>query len=202
MIGKILLFLSLMGISYFAYDKISNLEYEQPDGILISDQPQQILLLEEQKQRFVVKDWQLEKVAGWAMRARVLGKKTYFLDDISSIAPVDVAFGWGPMSDNRLLKKLDIGQGGRFFYVSWDDQNNPPAPKDQIMHFSANMHLIPANKDVEKKLKNLRRGELAEINGFLVNLINSDGASWLTSTKRTDTGAGSCEIIYVTNVVS
>ena len=70
-----------------------------------------------------------------------------------------------------------------------------PLTKSEITKSSANTHIIPANEDVEYTLKKIRKGNLIHLEGFLVNIDKGD-YYWRTSTKRTDTGNGACEIVY------
>ena len=65
-------------------------------------------------------------------------------------------------------------------------------------------HIIPASDDVRWKLKMLRAGDHIRLRGYLVDVdgIRSDGATfyWHSSTTRTDTGDGACEVIYTTGI--
>jgi hypothetical protein len=65
---------------------------------------------------------------------------------------------------------------------------------------SANMHLIPATKAIEKKLKNLRPGNVVALKGYLVDVQGEGGFSWKSSLTREDTGNGACELIWVEEV--
>lgn len=66
---------------------------------------------------------------------------------------------------------------------------------------SANMHLIPGNPNIDLRLRRLKPGHLVQIKGFLVNVTGPNGFLWRTSTLRTDTGNGACEIVWVTDLV-
>jgi hypothetical protein len=61
----------------------------------------------------------------------------------------------------------------------------------------AQMHVIPADKDVESRLKKLRPGQIVTAHGYLVDVRGPDGFAWNTSLSRTDTGDGACEIFWV-----
>jgi len=54
----------------------------------------------------------------------------------SDLIPEDLALGWGPMSDNRVLRKIDISQSNRFYY--WRAPADSPIGKDSIITHSAN----------------------------------------------------------------
>ena len=115
------------------------------------------------------------------------------------MSPLDIAVGWGPMSDSAVLADLDIWQSGRFYFWQYDDE--PPIPTQDIESHSANWHLVPANSDVWRKLRGLRVGDVVKLDGMLVNLENPEVGTMTTSLTRDDTGAGACEIIYVEKAI-
>ena len=98
-------------------------------------------------------------------------------------------------SDQAVIDQLDISQSGRWY--RWKYEGSPPVPEQQIIGSSSNMHMIPASKSVERSLKNLRKGEIIRVNGYLVDVDHPSGWYWRTSMSRTDTGDGACEIVYV-----
>ena len=50
---------------------------------------------------------------------------------------------------------------------------------------------------VDDQLDDIRVGSLVRIKGQLVAVMGSDGWRWTSSMKRSDTGNGACEIIWV-----
>ena len=146
---------------------------------------------------FSREDYNITPVADFDIEARVLGRKNYRVDAGAKLSPVDLALGWGPMSDETVLDQIDISQSGRFYRWRTDVL---PIPRQEIEHNSANMHLIPANDAVEDQLKRLRKGQVVRIQGHLVNVDREDGWYWYTSQTRTDTGGGSCELVFVERV--
>jgi len=134
-------------------------------------------------------------VASFQMEARVIRSKSYCCAAPDRLAPIDVAFGWGRMSDETVLARLDISQSGRFYF--WRYEGSPPIPHREIEVSSANMHLIPATKAIEKRLKNLRPGQIVTLRGYLVEVAGYDGFVWRSSLTREDTGNGACELIWV-----
>lgn len=69
--------------------------------------------------------YELEALANFDIEARVLSKENYYADRESELVPVDLALGWGAMSDSSVLEKLSISQSGRFYFYRW--KNEPPA---------------------------------------------------------------------------
>jgi hypothetical protein len=136
----------------------------------------------------------IRPLADFRIEARVLSRKRYRFDRAASICPVDLALGWGPMSDDDVLSHLRISQSGRWFH--WRDKTLP-IPRQEIERHAANMHLIPANRKVDRAIKSARPGDVVRFEGHLVKVHGEDGWSWVSSLTRTDVGAGACEIVLV-----
>ena len=149
-------------------------------------------------QNYTMGSYNLEPLANFDIEARVLSKESYSIGREAELSPLDLALGWGAMSDSSVLAKLSISQGGRFYYYRWE--NEPPIPPEQITSQSANMHLIPANSGVEKKMHDVRVGQVVHLVGQLVEARASDGWHWRSSLTREDTGAGACELFRVESI--
>ena len=162
-----------------------------PPGVLVQDDPAQAAC---DPQTWEVNGYKLSALASFAMKARVLSTERYHFDRESDLVPQDVAFGWGQMSDSRILAQLDISQSGRFYF--WSCQEFPISRRNIETH-SANMHLIPADRGVRSAILSLRRGQLVSLEGFLVRADAPDGWRWISSLTREDTGDGACELVYV-----
>ena len=59
------------------------------------------------------------------------------------------------------------------------------------------MHTIPATRQIERRLANLRPGQVVALAGYLVEVHAADGWQWRSSLTREDTGAGACELVWV-----
>ncbi len=136
----------------------------------------------------------IEPLQDFEIRARILSVEGYRFDPVADLAPVDLALGWGRMSDSSVLESIDISQGQRFYH--WRTQV-PPIPLQEIAEHSANMHIIPASPAVEQRLRRLRPGQVVNLRGWLVEVRGDDGGVWRSSLTRQDQGAGACEIIVV-----
>ena len=79
----------------------------------------------------------------------------------------------------------------------WKVKQPPPIPLKEIETHSANMHLIPATTEVESLMKKARKGHVIALQGSLIEVEDSDGWRWRSSLSRGDTGARSCELIWV-----
>ena len=138
----------------------------------------------------------LKPLAEFQAQARVLGAKHYSDDREAALVPVDLALGWKRMADDKVLEKIEIRQDGRFYF--WKT-NAFPIPRAQIETQSTNMHLIPADEIIEESLKAVQPGETVIFSGYLVEARAQDNWHWRSSLTRTDTGAGACELVYVTS---
>ncbi len=147
----------------------------------------------------MVGKYAVRPVARFQVEARVLSTERYRFDRGAALSPIDLALGWGPMSNQAVLDQIDISQGGRFY--RWRVKSYP-IPRQQIIEHSANMHMIPANDEVRKDLLAVRVGEIVHIEGYLVIATSEDGSIWKTSLTRKDSGDGACELVWVENVFS
>jgi len=142
--------------------------------------------------------WTLTPRASYDVTARILSREDYRFDAMADLVPEDLALGWGPMSDNRILASFDISQGARFY--TWRLRGELPIPREDVIEHSANTHVIPSDSVIRRELARLRVGQVVRLTGTLVDGVRDDGASIRTSLTRTDTGAGACEIMLVEHV--
>jgi hypothetical protein len=85
---------------------------------------------------------------------------------------------------------------GRFFYWKPKDYATFPIAAETLIAQGAQMHLIPATKDIDRRIRKLRPGQIVTIGGYLVDVRGPGGFVWNTSLTRTDTGGGACEIVW------
>ena len=148
--------------------------------------------------RFTVDGIPAQALAEYALSARVLAARRYRLGHTAALAPLDLALGWGRMSDPAVIARLDIAQRHRWYL--WSYSGAPPLPVREIETSSANVHLIPADDAVAARLANLRTGDAVTLRGYLLGLERADGWRWRSSLTREDTGDGACELLYVQQV--
>lgn len=139
-------------------------------------------------------------LARFEAQAVVLSRERYYFDRGAKLSPIDLALGWGPMAEAATINALRISQDHRWYQYRWSGE--PPIAPETIIRSSANMHLIPANDQVRVELLAVRRHELVEIAGYLVEVRSADGSHWRSSTSREDSGGGSCEVVWVERVAS
>ena len=199
---KLVFMASLFG--YLAYSALTGNSpvavFSGGSGYVVYSTPVSIKTAPKQSMTFMgefeFKGYTLKPLAEFDIIARVLSRKYYSSDKEADLCPVDLALGWGPMSQDSVIRKIDISQQGRWYF--WETSSFP-VPRREIETNSANMHIIPANKQVEEKLKHIKNGHIIKITGFLVE-CRQDHWKWRSSTSRNDTGNGACEIIYAEDI--
>lgn len=139
-------------------------------------------------------DYTIKPLANFSITARVLSRADYRWDRGAQLVPVDLALGWGRMSDSAVLEKVGISQSGRFYFWRVDAF---PIPEREIIESSANMHLIPADRTIERAIERTRAGDVVSFDGYLVEADGADGFKWISSLTRSDSGAGACELVWV-----
>lgn len=187
-----LAFLAIVGFGAWQY--WSDRPVKVAPGVTVSAEPRQN---DAGSAEFVHKGYTIAPLQTFDIEARVLGVKSYRTGREADLSPVDLALGWGRMSDSAVLEQVDISQGNRFYF--WHVKEFP-IPREEIERSSANMHMIPADSGIERRLDQVREGQRVRIQGWLVEARGHDGWRWRSSLSRNDTGAGACEVIYVRDI--
>ncbi|MBT3217942.1 MAG: hypothetical protein HN348_02545 [Proteobacteria bacterium] len=143
-----------------------------------------------------VGDYRLSAVASFDIEAIVLHTQRYWFDDIADLVPIDLALGWGPMSEGEVLNELRVYQGDRFYYWKRSSLLRPA----EIGQHSTNLHAIPADSTIKKQLFAIDVGDIVQLTGVLINAYKPGGWTMKTSVSRTDTLGGACEVMWVESV--
>ena len=193
---KKVLYISLILVTLMLWRDWNSREIIHEPGILVPEQPRQ--QDPGSAETIVIGEYRLTPRAVFDLRARVLSRENYRWGSESDLSPMDLALGWGVMSDQQVLDRITISQGTRWYFTRYEY----PAPiaDNLIITNSSNMHMVPANAWVLKKLKQIRHGDIVDLKGFLVDVVTDAGFSWTTSLRRDDTGNGACEIFYVEHI--
>ncbi len=141
-----------------------------------------------------IKEYELTRLAGFHIQGRVLSVQRYH-DTQSALAPFDLVLGWGPMSDTKVLSDLTFSQRSREYSFRWNAK--PLLAAEEAVKQSANLHLIPANREIAALFGQLKPGYLVDFRGGLVE-ARKGSFLWRSSLVRDDTGPGSGELFYVT----
>ncbi|MEP6608159.1 MAG: hypothetical protein ABJA83_05715 [Burkholderiaceae bacterium] len=185
--------LTVASVAYFVHDRAGHRRVAHSGTV--ADSPIQANTREAALERA---GYVIEPVATYTVRARVLSIERYHFGREADLSPVDFALGWGPMSDSEVLDRLTITQSNRWYQYRW--QGAPPIDPALIISSSANTHLVPANDSIKSRLLNVHPGAVVTLSGYLVNIKHPDGWNWSSSLRRDDTGGGSCELMWVTDV--
>ena len=148
---------------------------------------------------FKVNGFEVRALATYSATARVLSTERYRYGDEAGLSPMDLALGWGRMADPKVIDRLTITQGGR--YYTWRYQRAPPIPRQEIVESSANTHIIPASAAVARTIARAGRGDIISLKGYLVQVSKPDGWHWRSSLTRGDAGSHACELMFVQSAV-
>jgi hypothetical protein len=162
---------------------------------LAPDAPVQRLLQPNEVPAWTAQGDKITPLARYDITARILSREPYWFDSFAKVCPVDLALGWGRMSNPEVYDALGVTQAQRWYFYRWSGE--PPIPPDEIIRESANNHILPANPAVSGLIADFREGDVVHLTGYLVKVDDPHGLSWTTSLSRTDTGPGACEIMWV-----
>jgi hypothetical protein len=146
-------------------------------------------------------DWTVTPRAAYIVSGVVLSRENYSYGWNADLSPCDVALAWGALCKDRLYKKVRWSQSGRWYW--WEIKDDFGRDNAFIVRHSSNNHIVPATRNLARAARSLRRGDLAELSGVLVDLDGRKGeleAHWHTSLSRSDEGDGSCEVLYLTRL--
>ncbi len=170
---------------------------ERPAGALCPDIPLQNP--PSRKTPWLHDDFMITALADYEISAVVLSRENYSSGKESDLSPVDLALGWGRMSDSFIYEKLDISQGHRWY--KWKPDGVMPIPRREIEQSSANTHILPATDEVRDALDDVHKGSVVHMSGYLIKATMDDGWHWSSSTTRNDTGDGACEVFWVESLI-
>jgi len=192
-----LLIAGALVLGVLLYSSLESETTRYPPGILAPEEPYQAAA--DRSVLWEFKRCKIKPLASVRVRARVLSAERYWFDSGASLAPVDFALGWGPMSDQRIIDQLSVWQGQRWYH--WRPKGKAlPISGTQISRYSANMHMIPSSDSVRKQLLKVHPGQVVQISGDLVEVEGEGGWKWRSSLSRTDTGNGACELVWVREI--
>ena len=85
----------------------------------------------------------------------------------AKFSPIDYAVSWGFVYEARDARKISVNQYDR--YLNWKI-DKLPVPANQAMQMVSNMHIIPANPKIAQQIKQVKRGDLVQLKGELVEV--------------------------------
>ena len=114
---KIIYLLLAIAVLWFVF--LRNGAVRLGPGVLAPDPPKQVNTVSPRS--FSFKDYTITPLARFHIKAKVLSRKNYRRGRESNISSVDLALGWGRMSDEKVLDFIDISQSNRW-YRWWADK--------------------------------------------------------------------------------
>jgi hypothetical protein len=120
----------------------------------------------------------------------------------SLLSPMDIAIGWGAMSNPEVLSHFRYYQSDRFFHFANYVDYAPQASQMRTDELVANVHIIPASRAIADALNNVHTNSLVRLVGSLVEVRQVKGnykspVIWRSSLSRLDQGDGACELLYL-----
>jgi hypothetical protein len=140
-------------------------------------------------------------LAEYKISGVVVSKETYSSDWDGEVLPMDLAIAWGKLAEPENGRYVTYSQGNRWYHYQW--RKGSPVDPSYVISHSSNNHIIPANKNIYRAIKTIKKKDRVVLKGFLVNLkgtYKGQTVTLNTSLSRTDTGNGSCELFYVSYV--
>lgn len=115
----------------------------------------------------------------------------------------DICVVWGDNTKNGVYQKMKFTHGEFTCYARFKPNINPSWYSEFSGSQISNSHLLPKDERIYKAMKEATVGEQIYLKGYLVDysIESTEGIIRKrdTSTIRTDTGNGACEIVYVTD---
>jgi hypothetical protein len=139
--------------------------------------------------------------ASFELEAYVMRVTNYRIDKFSTVSPMDFTVAWGAAATETVQSALKVEVENRQFTWSLDTKTKPMYLTQRALALNiANMHIVPATPDVLRKLRRVSAGDSIRAQGLLVDIVHPTIGERTTSLSRSDSGPGSAEIFYVTDV--
>jgi len=112
---------------------------------------------------------------------------------------VDLCVAWGSTLREEMHKEYNFSNNETFCFAV------PKSEKSRRFDLTtvSNNHIVTSNPSLAAELRKLRPGDQIRFAGYLVNYARrTDEGSWtrVTSTVRTDTGDGACEVVFISEL--
>lgn len=176
---KKFIFAALLATSALQTQAVQSTDYNIAKGLAPVSKSQKISVLEPFQGEF-----------------RILGSKEYTDDAQAQFSPIDYAVTRGIFTEPEFARQISINQYDR--YLNWK-MAKPPIPPRLATQLVSNMHIIPANPEVAKQIKQVKRGDLVQIQGDLVQ-INAKDLVWKSALDWNGIGDGACKLIRVDSI--
>lgn len=143
-----------------------------------------------------LKSQQISVLEPFEGQFRILGSKEYTDDEQAKFSPIDYAVTRGLFTSPEIARQISIKQYDRF--LNWK-MARPPIDPRIATQLVSNMHIIPANPQVAAQIKRVKRGDLIQLQGDLVQ-INDQNLVWKSALDWNGIGDGACKLIRVDSI--
>lgn len=131
---------------------------------------------------FETENYKLVPVASISAETRVLARNRYWFDDFASLSPFDYVLGWGEMSDEEFLRRMQVRISERTHSVRYAVEL---IPRNDMKNLVLHGHFIPSTSEIMSEMRKIRRGHLVAFEGYIVQpMIKSQAASGGTSINK------------------
>lgn len=180
----------------FVYFLASGIFFKKtyPDRILIPDAPIQNSVSNQSP--VYIDGVKLDKLAKYQGIVLIEGKREYS-DFQSNIIPLDLIFTWGQLSQQSVRDSIRYSQSNRWYFFY---NNSDKISIEEISKNSANTHIIPLNKSIQKTVDDINTGDIVYFEGHLVSVDFGQDKIMKSSLSRTDKGAGACEVLLINKI--
>jgi hypothetical protein len=140
--------------------------------------------------------YRVRKTHRYRVIGQVVSVATYTLTFANDFFDVDLGLAWGDHVE-ALIRRYTFHQDHRWLFWRSDTPVSDAERLDVTTHVG-NQHVIPASDNLDRAVRRARVGERVVLEGYLATVLTLDGIELATSsTRRDDTGAGACEIVWV-----
>ncbi|MDQ8935223.1 hypothetical protein [Acinetobacter rudis] len=143
-----------------------------------------------------LKSQQMSVLEPFEGQFRILGSKEYHDDEQAKFSPIDFAVTRGMFTAPDIARQISINQYDR--YLNWK-MPHPPIHPQLATQLVSNMHIIPANPEIARQIKQVKRGDLVRLEGDLVQ-INDRDLVWKSALDWNGVGDGACKLIRVDSI--
>ncbi len=143
----------------------------------------------------------------YILTGMVVGKDEYRHSTMDKLSPMDLTIAWGKTIDPQYHRYITFNKYTRNCkYNYYFPRGEKSLSNQYISEHASNNHLIFADVAAYNTAKDVRIGSVVTVEGYLVDVYGrrSDGAyiAWHTSTKRSDIGGNSCEVLYAEKITA
>ena len=149
-----------------------------------------------------LKGAQITKLATYDITGLVLGMEYYYFGGgANKISPEDLVLAWGPAATSKYSDDISVKIGGNDRFLNYSIKGEYYRDYNDVAgNYISNNHIIPINNTVKNILKKVRKGDVVQIIGYLVECQGNNWHWGPSSMSRTDSGAHACEIILAESI--